>query len=113
MATELPLRSDSAHFSFQIELEGTTFGFEFRWNGRDASWYFTLLDAEGTPLLAGLRVVVRHLYLWRYRYFNLPKGELEFVDTTDADEEPGLTDLGTRVLGLYTPSTEFPEGYAA
>jgi hypothetical protein len=109
----LPLRDDVPHFGFTTELDGVTFGLEFRWNGRDSAWYFNLTDADGAMLLAGLRVVVRHLYLGRFRYLGLPAGELEFIDTTDADEEAGLGDLGSRVLLVYTPSGELPEGYAA
>lgn len=108
----LPLRNDAAHFGYQIELEGTTFGLDFRWNSRESSWYWSLLDEGSEPLLASLRVVVRNLYLWRYRRLGLPRGEFFFEDTTNGDREPGLKDLGNRVLFFYVPSTEFPEGFA-
>lgn len=111
MSLFLPLFSDSPHFSYQVDLDATTYGFEFKWNARDASWYFNLADADGLPLLSGLRVVVRHLYLSRYRYFGLPIGELEFVDSTDKDLEPGLEDLGQRVFFIYTPAAELPPEY--
>lgn len=107
----LPLRSDSPHFDFQVELEGTTFGFELKWNSRDEAWYLTVRAADDTIVLAGLKLVVRHPLLSRYRRLGLPKGELEAVDTTGKDAEAGLNDLGVRVLLLYTPSTDFPAEY--
>lgn len=113
MPLELPLRNDgTSWFSYQIELDKKTYGLEFRWNERDSSWYLSVLDAEDVPLLSGMRVVVSHLYLSRYRLLGLPKGDLEFIDTTNQDKEPGFTDLGTRVLLLYTPYDELPGGLA-
>jgi hypothetical protein len=113
MALALPLLNDgTSWFSYQVELDGRTFGLEFRWNERDASWYLSLRDADDAPLLSGLRVTVGHLYLSRFRLLGLPKGELEFVDTTGQDEDPGFTDLGSRVVLLYTPYAEIPGGLA-
>lgn len=111
MALLLPLQSDASWFSYQIELDGKTFGLSFRWNERDSSWYWSLADADDNPLLSGLRVAVGRPYLWRYRIPGLPAGELEFIDTTSQDLDPGFLDLGERVVCLYTPADELPGSY--
>jgi hypothetical protein len=100
----LPTRTDTARYSFETELDGKTFTFEFEWNDRDLGWYMTILDASGVTLLAGRRVVIRAPLTGRYRDSRLPPGHLEAIDTSGADAEAGYGDLGDRVKLCYTPA---------
>jgi hypothetical protein len=113
MILELYVRNDEPHYSYQTDLDGETYGFELRWNTRDSGWYLTIRDAEENVLLAGIRLVVGFPLLRRFRDFRLPPGELEAVDTNTTGQaaDPGLADLGQRVLLVYTSPEDLPEGY--
>lgn len=102
----IPLRNDLPDYSFQIELDGKTYGLRLRLNQRDGSWYFDVRDAEDTVLVAGRRLVIGLPLLRRYTDERLPPGELLAVDSSGANEEAGPADLGARVRLFYRPRTE-------
>ncbi len=106
MAKRIPLPSGLPHFSLQVELDGTTFTLEFRWNSRDGAWYMNLEDAEGTHILSGIKVVADWPLGARFQVAGLPAGQLSAVDTSGAGLDPGFTDLGTRVQILYLTAAE-------
>jgi len=97
----LPISQDSAAFSFETELDGTSFGFAFRWNDRDASWYMTVSDGEGSPIVSGIKVVVNLPLLNFFSDPRLPGGVLMAIDTAGADQDAGYADLGRRVVLSY------------
>lgn len=105
-AIDLPNRPDLVRYSFGLELEGRSYGFEFYWNDRAAAWFFHLSDDNGDPILSGRRVSVGIPLLWRFADARLPPGELTAIDTAGAGVDPGLSDLGARVKLLYFESTE-------
>jgi hypothetical protein len=107
-ALTIPLRTDLTHYSFQVELEGSAYGFELRWNERDFGWYMSLFDVEGNPLITARRVVLDLPMLIRQKLAGLPPGQLIAIDTAGTGVEPGLNDLGGRVQLVYYDSAEFP-----
>lgn len=107
----LPTRTDVPLYSFTTQLEGVTYGFTFRWNGRDSAWYFDLSDSDGNPLLSGRKVVLGAFLLARFRTPGLPPGEMQAVDTSGANVDAGLDELGARVQLLYIESTDLPAGF--
>lgn len=113
MALVMPTRTDLPHYDFTIDLDGVTFGFEFRWNDRDGAWYFSIADVNGSPLLSGRRVVLGIPLLSRFRDPRLPAGELTAIDTLGTDAPPGITELGARVRLLYFPASEIPAAFLA
>jgi hypothetical protein len=94
MAIVLPTRTDVPHYDFEIDLDGRTFAFEFRWNDRAGSWFLQIRDLSGAILIAGRRVLLDVPLLARFRDLRLPDGELFVIDTTGQQREPGLEDLG-------------------
>lgn len=107
----VPTRQDVPHYTFEIDLDGKTFGFEFLWNGRSGAWYFTITDAVGTVLLAGRKVVLGFPLLNRFRDPRLPAGDLAAIDTSGQYLEAGLNDLGKRVKLLYTSADDIPAAF--
>lgn len=108
MALVLPNVPGEPFYDFSIDLEGSTFLFTFRWNDRAGAWFMTVGNEAGDIFLADRKVVLRFPLLLRSVDARLPKGELLAVDTAGSDVEPGLADLGDRVILTYTPSTDFP-----
>jgi hypothetical protein len=102
----LPTRTDSDYYDFEIELDGRSYVLTFNWNGRDSSWYFSIADNAGTPLLSGRKLALGAPFLRRFADARLPPGELRLFDTTGKDVEAGRNDLGSRVLLVYVPAAE-------
>lgn len=83
-----------------------SYGFEFLWSYRDSAWYFSVNDAEGTPIVTHRKAVVSFPLLARFHRADLPPGTLVLQDTGGQFEDPGLTDLGARVQLLYFSTAE-------
>lgn len=103
---ELPVLATSAHFRFTTELEGVSYGFEFRWNHRAEQWKMSVFDGDGMALVQGIGVVLGFGLLSGYRgYGSLPPGDIIAHDTEGKNTDPGFADLGRRVILVYRTST--------
>jgi hypothetical protein len=104
--TILPTRVDgSQRYSLRLSLGGIVFAFELKWNPRDASWALAVSDASGNLLLSK-KICVGVPMAWRYANASLPRGEFLAVDTSGAQIDPGLTELGSRVLLTFTDAAD-------
>lgn len=107
MAIYLPTKTDGTQrYSFPILLDGQKFSFDFMWNDRAGFWAFILSDATGEPILRR-KVVVGLPLFSRFGDPRLPPGELVALDTTGRDLDPGLQELGARVLLTYLEAADF------
>ena len=108
MSLKIPTRTDGASiYSFEVELDGSTFLFVFYWSEREAAWYFDLQTAEAEQILSSRKVVLDTPLLARHRSKRaLPAGELFAVDSSDEGKRPGFEDLGTRVVLHYFTAAE-------
>lgn len=98
---KLPLRNDVPAFSFQTDLDGTTYNFKFRYNTRMDRWIFDILTAENETILTGIPVLLGTLLTGRFRDERLPAGDFFAINLQDENAEGGRDDLGTNVLILY------------
>jgi hypothetical protein len=94
-------------------IEGREYQLEFRYSGREESWYLSLYKLEAdetrTPLATGVKIVPRIDLLRRFtRGDRLPPGELRAIPRGADGSLPGLSDLGEaqRVELVYYDSTE-------
>jgi len=55
---EIPMDNQDAAFIFQADLDGRTYNFDFRWNGRMEQWKFDLLDSDLAPIVNGIPFIV-------------------------------------------------------
>ena len=108
MATVIiPTRTDGTQrYSFRCQLGARYFNLEFRWNPRDASWGLVLSDAAGN-VLAAKKIVVTSALTIHQVDARMPAGEFIAIDTAGTDQDPGLTELGSRVVLTFTPSADF------
>lgn len=102
----IPLRTDLDHYSFEVQLDGVNFGFAFRWNARDESWWISFSNGLGEPLVSSLKAVVDVPLLNRFRDYRLPQGTLMLLDTTGTGVSPGRDELGTRVQLVYVDAED-------
>jgi len=110
MATSIvPTRTDGKQrYSVRVLLDGLNFTLEFFWNPRELAWYLLIYDASGNQLLIR-KVVVGQPLTQIFVNPALPRGELFAIDTTGKDQDPGLTDLGSRVVLIYIPKADLPK----
>lgn len=103
---QIPTRSDIDSYSFTIDLDGKTYGFSFHFNGRMQIWLFSISTENGLPLVESVPVLVNTDVLGRYTSEDLPPGHILFVDKSGANLDPGLDDLGSRVIMFYIDVAE-------
>ena len=105
----LPLQPSIPHYRVGTTLDGEPFLLDLRWNTRAGVWYMDIYadDADETPLIRGVAVVLGSLLGNRCTSPLFPKGALIAVDTGGGQQDAGLDDLGTRVKVYFYPASEF------
>lgn len=93
--------SDGVSFTFTTNLDGSVFGFEFKFNARLSYWTINLYDSANEPIYMGMRAVVDYDLLKHCFDSRRPDGKLFLIDTSGQGSEPGAFDLGTRVRLVY------------
>jgi hypothetical protein len=96
----------SPQISYDVDLEGRTYGIELIWYDRVERWYLQLRDDEGTYLIRGKYLAVDTPLLWRHRDTRLPPGLMVLTDLDSTGAECGYADLGTRCQLQYVTSDE-------
>jgi hypothetical protein len=54
---EIPIQPIGTHFVQQSVLAGSTYTFEFEWMKRGGFWMLHIGDANGAPLISGVKIV--------------------------------------------------------
>jgi hypothetical protein len=105
MATRL-LHTDpiARHHAYAVDLEGSTYVVELRWNVRAGAWFMSLFDRARAPIAVGRKVVLGANLRGRSADGRLPPGTLLALDTSGSGRDATETDLGTRVLLAYVES---------
>lgn len=93
--------SDGVSFNFTTNLDGSVFGFEFKFNARLSYWTINLLDSANEPIYSGMRGVVDYNLLAHCSDPRKPEGKLYLIDTSGQGVDPGAFDIGTRVKLVY------------
>lgn len=108
MATLTIPTFEDPFFTMTLALEGRPYVFDFRFNQREAAWYFSIELEDGTPLASGIKVVCGIDLLKYRRDVRLPQGLLTAIASGDDTSPPGLLELGEdkRVSLTYFPSNE-------
>lgn len=88
-------------------LDGRVYQFEFEWSARSRHWFVSLSTADGDPIATGVKVVAGWPLFRRWRWDDrAPPGVVVALDTSGANEDPGLEDFGTRVQLVYYDADE-------
>ena len=101
MIRDIPTSTVESNYEQVVTLDGTDFILRFLWNERDSHWYLTIRDSAGDDIATGLKVVADVPFDAHETDDRRPAGQLWTVDTTGVGEDPGLRDLGRRVLLAY------------
>lgn len=101
----IPTRTDLNNYTMEIDLDGAEYTLGFRWNFRDSFWYLSISNADG-PIVSGVKITVGTDLLANVPHEDAPPGELVATDTSGADSEPAINELGDRVRLIYSATTE-------
>ena len=101
----IPTLEDTEHYTERVELDGVLFELTFMWNTRELAWFLSVADADSVALASGVKIVVDYPLFRSVSNADMPAGTMLAVDTSGAGLDPGLTDLGGRVLLMYEDAT--------
>lgn len=87
-------------------LDGREYLLRFLWNMREAKWYLSIADQTGSPIVDGIKVVADFPLTRRIVDERCFPGSLIAMDTSEKGLDPGLTELGDRVVLVYDSVTE-------
>ena len=98
----IPLDFADANFDLDVELSGTVYTLELKWNTRAAFWTASLKTFQGDYIVAGEAVRADwQLFRRHHGLSTMPPGRLMAVDMSGAGLDPTRDDLGVRVLLVY------------
>jgi hypothetical protein len=107
MAIQLPTPTDGyPDMTIRCAIEGVTYAFAWLWNERESTWYVSIADSEGDPIVSGVRVVLNADLIGRTTDSRLPDGKILVKDITGATDEPDRDTLGQNVLVVYVSTAE-------
>lgn len=114
MVAKIATATSSArpHVRHRVRLDGRDYLLVFDWSGREGAWYVHILDASGSPIVTGRKVVANGKLGHRSIDPRRPAGLLMAVDPTGAGD-PGIDDLGRRVFLVYASAAELAAPSAA
>lgn len=98
-----PPLGDFGH-SFRVDLDGTFYRMQYRWNPRDFSWYLDVATDAGVSTVRGIRLVIGTDKLDPHKsqgVDRIPQGVLSVVDTSGKGIEAERVDIGVRVIVTY------------
>lgn len=84
----------------QTDLDGVTYAFRFRWSKRGQCWHMDVRTLDGTGIATSVRLVSGWPLLRRCVGALAPPGMLFMIDQSGRDEDPNLSEFGTR-FGLF------------
>lgn len=94
MAQVLPIEPSVPVQTFACTLDGVQYRFRARWNVRTSAWYLDIAQDDGTAIRHGIKVVLASALGRRSVDPEFPAGFLYAVDTSGADVEATLDDIG-------------------
>lgn len=103
----LPVRNDIPAYNFTIELDSSTYFFEFRFNSRMDRWIMDINDENEEPVFVGIPVLVNQ-QLNKFDFPGIPPGSLFSMDDTGQQRQPNkeLFSTGLKLFYLTLEETE-------
>lgn len=97
----VPVKFNSPDFNFQIDLDGTIYGFRFILNERTGRYSMSIATEAGDEIVSGIALVTNWAVIDRFADTRLPPGLLFTCDMTGGNNEPDEVNFGDSVLLCY------------
>lgn len=99
---QIPLSNANPAFSFLVDLDGNSYKFVFRWNGRVERWVFDCYDNEGDAIQLGNPLQIGIPLLYQNRNSNKWPGTL--ICVSGSGDRPDRFNIGNDVRLFYEES---------
>jgi hypothetical protein len=98
-----PIRTSTtqSNYEFIVALDGVDYILRFLWNSRIQRWYLTVKSAADVDLITGRKICVDIPWASHETIDGVPAGQLWTTDPSGSGIDPGLRELGERVVLLY------------
>lgn len=117
MSVQIPTSTTLSDYRQTTTLDGRDYILRFLFNQREATWFLSVFDEQEDPIVEGVKIVANWPLLRLVQDARAPAGVLFAFDTTAPDaviaagektlaEDPGLGDLGERVILTYFTRAE-------
>lgn len=106
---EIPTRTDISLYDFTVELDGVVFLVSLTYNTRAQRWFFSLSDADGTPLRQGIKMVANWELTQTWVQQGRPAGGLYAINAEN-DADPVRETLGTDAVFSYDEGGKLTDG---
>ncbi len=93
------------HTRQTVTLDGSRYTFDFYTDKADGGWYMDVSNDEGEPQVQGIRIVTGVELLYRFRYLQVPPGDLFVNSTLSTPADPDLTTWQRGEAKLYYMTT--------
>lgn len=102
----IPTSQEESNYKQITGLDGRDYELELRWNQRAGRWYLKISTAADGVIQGPTKIVADWPLVYPGKSLPLPPGALLAVDTTGEGRDPGLTELGGRVVLVYMDAAE-------
>lgn len=101
----LPLSTAFAWYTFRVGLSGVQYTFTVRYDSRMDRWILDLADAQGSPVIIGVPLLIGLNLLGRFTgQTNVPIGKFYATDNTSQSTQPTRYSFGiTHTLWYLDP----------
>lgn len=101
MAQVIPFRPSIGRYRFITVIDQVQYIFKVRWNSRVKAWYFDVQEADGTPIVQGVKIVLG-VVLGRWSNHSLfLQGAFFARSHEQVHADPTFDNLGTAVEVWY------------
>lgn len=98
--------SDAPWYSYRTTLSKVRYTLGFRYNKRMDRWILNISDANGTPILLGIPLLINHVLTRQYTNLALPPGALFVIDNSGANQQPGISSFLKDHQLIYADPTQ-------
>jgi hypothetical protein len=102
----IPTSTEESNYTQITAMDGRDYELEIRWNQREARWYLAIRTATDGLIQGPTKIVADWPLVYPGKDLPLPPGCLMAVDTTGEGRDPGLAELGERVVLVYLDAEE-------
>lgn len=102
----IPLAPGVYNYTFGVALDNIQYSMHVYWNDKDAAWFFDLSTAAGRAIATGIKIVLGAFLGRTINEAPFSTGVIAAVDSSGAEKDAGLDDMGSRVLLYYVPATD-------
>lgn len=106
MIFQLQTLENNPFWEQETVLDGKRYLLTFKYNQRQDAWYLDIADVTGEPIASSRRLVADWVMMPRVVDERRPGGRIYTVDTSGGGVDPGLLELGERVLVMYLDAEE-------